>query len=233
MSFEVSQPSFSGPFPVLLELLEAGKLPVSEVSLGGVADTFVRYLASGAVSVEEMADFLVVAARLIYLKSRLLLPVLADLEEEEEVALLEERLRAYQEFERVAKLLRLTYGVKLMVANPRTSLRVLTVPELEERSAGILIETYREMMSRLKPFLPEDEEQLVRVKTVEEVISEWRNRLGRARVLKLKEVLSQASKAEIVVAVMAILQMLQEHEVSVSQEEPFGEVWIHQLSDNA
>lgn len=230
MSFTVSQPGFSGPFPVLLELLEAGKLPISDVSLGGVADAFVRHVSSGVVPLEEVADFLVVAARLIYLKSRLLLPVLQRDDEEAEAQLLEERLRAYQEFEQVARLLRGRWGVQAMVANPRSVERVQVAPVLAVRSAEVLHQVFQEVLAKLQPFLPPEREALVRVKSVEEVVEEWRARVAKKSVVTLREALAQAPRAEVIVAVMALLQLLQQHEMTITQEEPFGEVWIQGTS---
>jgi segregation and condensation protein A len=226
MSFAVAQPNFSGPFPVLLELLEAGKLPISDVSLGDVADAFVRYVSSGEVPLEEVADFLVVAARLIYLKSRLLLPVLRQDDEEEEVRLLEERLRAYQEFEQVARQLRARWGVAYMAANPRRPERLIIAPTLAERSPEVLQVAFVEVLQKISAFLPPAHEALQRVRSVEEEVAEWRARLARTQMVRLRDTLAQAPRAEVVVAVMALLQLFQAHELQIAQEAPFGDVWI-------
>lgn len=226
MSFTVSQPSFSGPFPVLLELLEAGKLTMSDVSLGNVADAFVRYVSSGAVPLEEVADFLVVAARLIYVKSRLLLPVLQDEGEEEEVQLLEERLRAYQEFEQVARQLRERWGVSMLATNPRQFTRVLVAPELPVRSAEVLHEAMLGVLRSVATLLPPEHEVMPRVRSVEEEVAEWRKRMARTQMVRLRDTLARVPRAEAIVALMALLQLLQAQELTVTQEEPFGDVWI-------
>ncbi|NBS41929.1 hypothetical protein EBS80_04725 [bacterium] len=65
MSYEVALDQFSGPLQLLLELIEAEKLPITEVSLGKVTDDYLKHLNSHEVPAEELADFLVVATRLL------------------------------------------------------------------------------------------------------------------------------------------------------------------------
>ena len=83
MSFEIAQAKFSGPLQLLLELIEKEELPITEVSLAQVTDGFLSYLDQTKVPTEELADFLVVATKLLYLKSRAILP---NLPPDEEVA---------------------------------------------------------------------------------------------------------------------------------------------------
>jgi segregation and condensation protein A len=116
MEYQLKLDNFSGPLEKLLELIEAQKMDVSEVSMARVTDDFLKYLAKlkasdllGSVA-EEMAidkmrldlrvlaDFISVASRLIFLKSKYLLPGLALTDEEEgDIKDLEERLKRYQD----------------------------------------------------------------------------------------------------------------------------------------
>src|ERR1700679_4087675 len=116
MEYQLKLDNFSGPLEKLLELIEAQKMDVSEVSMARVTDAFLKYLEALKTSnlladaAEEMAldkarldlrvlaDFIPVASRLIFLKSKYLLPglVLTD-EEEADIKDLEDRLRRYQD----------------------------------------------------------------------------------------------------------------------------------------
>ena len=75
MDYQVRLPVFEGPLDLLLHLIEREKLDISTVSLALVTDQFLDYL-QGIESVQAatLADFLAMAARLVWLKSRLLLP---------------------------------------------------------------------------------------------------------------------------------------------------------------
>ncbi len=108
MPYELKVGEFTGPLDALLELIEARKLEISEVSLAQVTNDFLRYLEKLQVNIprEEgdavsylrlLADFIVVASRLILIKSKSLVPG-AELsgEEEAEIKDLESRLKLYR-----------------------------------------------------------------------------------------------------------------------------------------
>jgi len=105
--YTVRLEAFEGPLHVLLEMIEARKLDITEVSLASVADEFVSYVErSGEVPMELLADFLTVASKLLLIKSRAILPVLELEEDEEEESDLEEQLREYRRFKEASERLR-------------------------------------------------------------------------------------------------------------------------------
>jgi len=98
--FELKTNQFAGPIEKLLELIEEKKLDITAISLSEVTADFLNYLRSLAETPPAiLADFIVVAARLILIKSKALLPELPLTEEEEEdIKDLEARLLIYKEF---------------------------------------------------------------------------------------------------------------------------------------
>lgn len=90
-SFRVRLDNFEGPFDLLLNLISRRQLDVTEVALSQVTDEFISYI-SGAAGWDlgQATEFLVVAATLLDLKTARLLPA-ADVEDEEDLALLEAR----------------------------------------------------------------------------------------------------------------------------------------------
>ena len=90
--FHVHLPVFEGPFDLLLGLIAKHKLDVTEVALGVVTDEFIAYIkaAGDEWDLEQTTHFLVIAATLLDLKTARLLPS-ADVEDEEDLALLEAR----------------------------------------------------------------------------------------------------------------------------------------------
>jgi segregation and condensation protein A len=90
-SFRVRLENFEGPFDLLLSLITRRQLDVTEVALSQVTDEFIAYLGtSGEWDLGQATEFLVVAATLLDLKAARLLPS-ADVEDEEDLALLEAR----------------------------------------------------------------------------------------------------------------------------------------------
>ena len=96
--YEIKTEQFQGPLDLLLSLIESQKLDISQIALAQVTDQYLTYLDQAQdIGATELADFLVVAAKLMYMKSKLLLPSLVD-EELEEGPDLETQLREYQKF---------------------------------------------------------------------------------------------------------------------------------------
>jgi len=106
--YRVSIPQFDGPLDLLLQLIERNKLDITHVSLAAVADQYLDYLRSSAqVDTDELAEFVVVGARLLLIKSRALLPRNDEADVDDEAAVdLTRRLRAYDAFRRAADALR-------------------------------------------------------------------------------------------------------------------------------
>lgn len=106
--FELRLPNYEGPLDVLLRLIEGQELEITAVSLALVADQFIAHLATlGRRDPQTISHFLVVAAKLILIKSRALLPqVAAPQELEEETDDLVSQLKAYQLFKRASKILK-------------------------------------------------------------------------------------------------------------------------------
>ncbi|HOY89828.1 MAG TPA: ScpA family protein, partial [Bacillota bacterium] len=102
---------YSGPLSLLLELIEQRKVDICEVSLADITDDYLRRISALEwPDLEESSRFLVIAATLIFIKARVLMPKRKDLEaaqEEEEgpdpAELLVDRLRAYKLFRDAAR----------------------------------------------------------------------------------------------------------------------------------
>jgi len=94
MSYEVSTHTFDGPLDLLLQLVTARRLDIAEVSLGELVAEYLRYLEMAReLDLEITSEFLLIAATLIQLKARRLLPEDAEPDLDEELALAQERDR--------------------------------------------------------------------------------------------------------------------------------------------
>src|SRR5664279_25720 len=137
-SFRVRLDNFEGPFDLLLSLIARRQLDITEVALSQVTDEFLSYLAGAAQwDLGQATEFLVVAATLLDLKTARLLPA-ADVEDEEDLALLEARdllfarllqYRAYREAS--------AWFARRMAAEAKRFPRAVG---MEERYAGLLPE---------------------------------------------------------------------------------------------
>ena len=90
---------FEGPLSLLLKIIEKEELDITSVNLARIADEYLEYIKkSSNILPESMADFLLMATKLLYIKSKALLPYLFTDEDQEELEDLEEKLKMYKDF---------------------------------------------------------------------------------------------------------------------------------------
>ena len=92
MSYEVQTPAFAGPFDLLLHLILREEVDLYEISLSSIVDAYLREIeAMEELDLELVTDFLMIAATLVELKAKRLLPIETDIDLDDELALWEER----------------------------------------------------------------------------------------------------------------------------------------------
>ncbi|MFH1712307.1 MAG: segregation/condensation protein A [Patescibacteria group bacterium] len=223
MDFAVEQEKFSGPLGLLLDLLDKKELEIKDVALAQITDEYLAYLDANDVPSEEMADFLLIASRLIYLKSRELMPYLRVDEEDEKIVSLEDQLRLYRMFAEAADRIQGLYaGEMMMLRRPFVKVKLETQPKFiapEGVTPPILNEAFQSLLRRLEPFFALHEASIERIKSVEERLTELREAIQTRVSMSFKEVVKSAkSKAEVVVSFLALLELVHRQIVKVKQK---------------
>ncbi len=236
-AYPVTLAVFEGPLDLLLHLIETQALEISSVSLVAVTDQYLRTMEMlEEVDPGALADFLVVASRLVYIKSRSLLPQPrpADEEEEEEepADALVRQLIEYRRFKEVAGQLRAREEQRL-----RVYVRTAPPPELERRlELGELnLEHLTAVLARVlartthQPVLPRVKTYAV---TVAEQIVIVRAMLQAAdQPLTFIDLLSaQTSRLEVIVTFLAVLELIKQREVTAQQEDAFSAIILTQVT---
>lgn len=146
-AFKIKHESFEGPVEVLLELIEKRKLFVNDVSLAIVTEDFIDYLRTHGMHPDETANFLAIAATLILIKARSLLPNISlTVEETESITDLERRVALYQIISHIAVDLTKQYGKKVSFEGVRRMSGIVFAPDLHleiEDLAGFIGETVK------------------------------------------------------------------------------------------
>jgi segregation and condensation protein A len=234
MQFPVVQEVFSGPLGLLLELIEKEELEITKVSLAKVAEDYLEYLNKTEVPGDELADFLFVASRLIYLKSRQLMPYLRLDEEEEGADKLQDQLRLYREYAAAARDLEDRYLKARMFARPYTRPKPSLIPAfVPPANLSILSmkELYQSILKRLQPFFALQEASMERTKSVEERLEELTEALRTKAAMSFKEVIHGAqSKMEVVVSFLALLELLRRRAVRAEQARAFHDIQLKRVA---
>lgn len=227
MAFEVKLETFDGPLHVLLELIQASHLPITEVSLGAVTEKYLEYMNRQEVPPDELADFLVVATKLLLLKSQAILPI--EVEPEEDPSTLALQLRLYKEFVDASRTLEERFDSAAWSFERATpDIVKLDLSEVVTNlSAGDLREAFAGLLKRLEPFFKLQTAALERVVSVKERLREIHDAiLSRAKMTFRQIASGGKSKMDVVVSFLALLELVKQRAVQVVQSGVFDEIEI-------
>lgn len=226
---------FEGPLGLLLQLIEKEEMDITQISLAKIADQYIEYIrSSDNLKPEEMADFLVVAAKLLLIKSRALLPFLRG-EEEEEIEEFEQQLRMYKEFLEAAKKLEAIIGKKkFSFAREFDRRAILQSAQIfsppKKLTAGELASVFSEIIKTIKPVEKLEEKSLERAVSIEDKILAIQETLVNRLKISFNNILASAeNKTEIIVSFLALLELIKQRNVVVAQGEMFGEIEINKI----
>lgn len=211
-------------------MIEKRELDITKVSLAQVADQYLEYISLlHELEAASLADFLVIAAKLLLIKSQMLLPQPPPIEEEEDVGdELVHQLIEYKKFKEAAQELRQREEMGL-----RAYVRVAPPPRLERTLdlEGITLDDLLEAVQRalaVTPLAPSVSDMLAPIiVTVADKISQIEAALRRRSRISFNRLLARAaSRVEIIVAFLAVLELIKRRRVDVQQEQAFGEIII-------
>lgn len=232
MAYAVRLEQFEGPLELLLQLIEKEKLDITRVSLASVADQFLEYIAGqGDVPLSHLAQFLSVASRLLLLKSRALLPLLEFTEEEEQsIEDLEWQLREYRKFREISQKLGILFGQTqgAFVRDSFLGASVVFYPP-ETLSQDTLADAFRSVLGEI-PLLEKLEQETIReVVSLEEKMLELRTTLSSRMEMSFRQMTADVEdKLEVIVAFLAILELVKQRFVHAEQSEAFRDIALKQ-----
>lgn len=226
--YEIKVEKFEGPLDLLLKLIEREELDITQVALSRVADQYIEQLRKlPEMPVEELADFLVIAARLLYLKSKMLLPLLAWGDEEEEGDL-ERRLRMYKEYVEAAKKVQAMLNAKRHTfVREKPPVSALGFAPPKDLTADKMAALFRDVLHRLIPVVKPPEGVIEKTVSIHEKIQHIHGLLSKHAKASFHDVLrGAATRSEIIVSFLALLELVKQRHLVVRQGSHFGEIHL-------
>ena len=229
-ALEVILETFEGPLDLLLYLIKKHKLDFLELSIFSITEQYVKYVEMMSEFQLELAgEYLVMAALLAQIKSRLLLPVHEELEEEEDPrAELIKRLQEYEQFKKAAENIDTLprVGRDIFIANA-------TFPELEEKNQPLPELAIKDLLLALS-------DVMARAKTFEHHLISAETLSTRERMSLILHTLSQAKapvaftqlftfeegRSGVVVSFIAMLELIKEGLIACLQVESDSQVYV-------
>jgi len=240
MSYKVKLELFEGPLDLLLYLIKREEIDIHDIPIAKITEQYLEALdVMKLLDLDIAGEFLVMAATLMQIKSRLLLPPEeqppAEEEEPDPRAELVQRLLEYQKFkEAAARLAAMEENRRDLFTRPRSLPEGVEETSSEryfEASIFDLITAFSKIAVR---FSKEQFYEVVKDEfTIEDKVHEILHRLAQAPTLYFSKLFEQAkNRFEVVATFLAVLELIRLREIVVHQRRVFGEIEILRNPDN-
>lgn len=232
--YKVQLPVFEGPLDLLLRLIEQEELDITTVALAQVADQYLAHLAElEERQARDLSDFLVVAAKLLLIKSEALLPrppsPTPEAEAEDSGDQLVQQLLIYKRFKSIANLLheREKQGLHSYI---RLAPLPKRDPQLDIGDATVqdLLRVAQEALDVVNG-PPVGEVVSPVTVTIDQQIELIKQKLSQRRQIRFRQLLSEATtRVEIIVTLLAVLELIKQDQITVKQEKLFGAIILEE-----
>lgn len=233
--YQVKTTVFEGPLDVLLRLIEERKLFINEISLAGIADEYIAYVQTlPQFRAGEVTSFLLVAATLVLIKSKSLLPSLELTQDEQtEIVDLERRLRLYKLVRDAGMSIKSMYGKHVILARDEAAdLGPIWSPD-ETITTDRVLSAIEQIIASIpkKEFLPEV--TVKKVISIEEMMGTLADRIQEGLRTSFSAFsgkkggkVTKEEKVYVIVSFLAMLELVRQGLVNAMQEGGFEEITL-------
>lgn len=231
-SFAIKTEVFEGPLELLLDLIEKRKLLINDISLASVTDEYMAYVHTLQENhLQETTQFVLVAATLLLIKSKSLLPVLELTEEEtHSVADLEFRLKLYQLYRDKGQILSDNFGVNQLYEKTYIPNETPLFTTDSRTNTESLKEALLDVIRRFPKAVFRPQVAVRKVMSLENMIKSVEERITRQFKLSFRDFVDQKERAHVIVGFLAILELVKQGTVLVQQENRFHDIVIERDS---
>lgn len=233
---QIKTSQFEGPLDLLLQLIEQQQMDVSTFALANVTEQFLGYVRSlQEKNPVDLADYLAIAAKLLVIKSKSLLPSLdLGIEEEEAAFDLTTQLLMYKKYKEVAKHFKKLDSRRRQswTREPDFSDQTTFLPD-PEISPLILAGSIRALASELKEIIKLPQQVMKEVMSISDKIAHLQQLISEKVETSLSAILKDAkSKTEVIVTFLALLELTKQKVLVVEQTGIFAEITIKKREEN-
>ena len=232
MAIQIRLGNFSGPLDLLLHLIKSHEMDIYDIRIVEITEQYLTIIEKmQQLDLDIAGEFLLMAANLIHIKSRMLLPVSDDLVEEEEDprAELVKRLLEYQRYKDIAELLHQLPQLERDVFPGQFQLSDCCIDGQEDDEVVIGIYQLANAFHRLLKEKPAEifHEVIRESLSVDNFINQITDKLLRKKRLSFRQIFSsEFHRSELIVTFLATLELVRMQVVSIDQVNDFSEIWL-------
>ena len=229
-ALKVTLPSFHGPLDLLLHLIKQHKIDIYDIPIALITEQYNGYLdAMEELSLDVAADYIYMAALLIHIKSKMLLPHDEDEVIEDPRKELVDRLLEYQRFKAVAESFAELDVLRMGVwPRPATPIPGTDASEIDMSEVGLfdLIDAFRGALNRYKQNHPQSIELRRTVHKISDKMRELYTKLQEKSPIRLQWFLEGRDRNELIAIFLGTLELVRLGGISLKQSDNFGEILI-------
>jgi segregation and condensation protein A len=229
-ALKVTLPSFHGPLDLLLHLIKQHKIDIYDIPIALITEQYNGYLdAMEQLSLDVAADYIYMAALLIHIKSKMLLPHDDDEVIEDPRQELVDRLLEYQRFKAVAESFAEVDVLRMGVwPRPATPIPGTDASEIDMSEVGLfdLIDAFRGALNRYKQNHPQSIQLKRTIHKISDKMRELYDKLHEKSPIRLQWFLEGRDRNELIAIFLATLELVRLGGISLKQSGNFGEILI-------
>lgn len=227
---QVNITQFNGPLDLLLQLIEQQQMDITQISIAAVTEQFLQHIKTlESVDPTSLADYLSVAAKLLVIKSKAILPTLQLDREEEEIAIdLEQKLLLYRKFKEAAKYLKGLDAKRRQSFTRETTFdeKITFYPD-PDVGTETLRDSILKTLSSLEEINNLPKATVREAISIQDKIASLQEMLTDRIQTKMSDLIASAKdKTEVIVTFLALLELIKQRILIVDQEEIFSEIII-------
>ena len=228
MKIDIKLDVFEGPLDLLLHLIEKNKVSIYDIPIVEITNQYMEYIREmeKTYSMESMSEFLVMAATLLKIKSKMLLPQPEKEEEEDPREELVRRLTEYKMYKYAAEELKdLSVDAQKVFFKPETVPEEIKYYEEPIRPEEIVGDITLEKLNQIFRMVMRRKKD--REDKVEDRMDDIRRQIRGLKKINFRTLLDiQPVKEMVIVTFLAVLELMKVGEIKVSQEHNFAEIYL-------
>lgn len=228
---------FEGPLDLLLHLVSKYQMDIYEVPLIEVIEQYLAYLATlKALKLEVAGEYMLMASQLTLIKSRRLLPKVAEeLEEAEDLEQdLLSQLEEYRTYKQLGELMASQHEERaLYYSKPKLELVYDDTELLHDRTTVDLFLAFSKLLTKKKEEFRQNHTTIVKDEyNIEDLMDQLRQQLQNQSQILLQDLFNKAANLqEVITLFLATLELIKIQEVTVVQDTAFGEIYVNRMED--
>lgn len=233
VGFTIKTDSFEGPLELLLNLVESKKLFINEISLSKVSDDYLAHMRSlGARDLSEITSFLSIAATLILIKSRSLLPgFIVTKEEERDIKDLESRLSLLSMIREIGESLSASYGTTIIRLPPERELFTSVFAPDPKLTVEMLAAAAKDTLGRVPKEEVLPEVRVRKIISIDVMLTNLTERIASATRISFRQWQNtmvgedkEAHKSNVIVSFLAMLELVRQGTLDALQHTDFEDI---------